>query len=100
MTGFFLQDTDEYANTSESSVMSRLNCPIVKPICSYSMTLEEWEKNEDGSVSDIAWNIALPELEGVIEPIFIGAEEQTGQVELRKPGVSFIQMDCSSEKRE
>lgn len=41
MTGFFLQDTDEYANTSESSVMSRLNCPIVKPICSYSMTLEE-----------------------------------------------------------
>ncbi len=25
----FLQDTDEYANTSESSVMSRLNCPIV-----------------------------------------------------------------------
>ncbi len=29
MTGFFLQDTDEYANTSESSVMSRLNCPIV-----------------------------------------------------------------------
>lgn len=85
MTGFFLQDTDEYANTSESSVMSRLNCPIVKPICSYSMTLEEWEKNEDGSVADIAWNIALPELEGVIEPIFIGAEEQTGQVELRKP---------------
>ena len=42
-------------------------------------------KNEDGSVADIAWNIALPELEGVIEPIFIGAEEQTGQVELRKP---------------
>ncbi len=43
------------------------------------MTLEEWEKNEDGSVSDIAWNIALPELEGVIEPILLGRRSKQGR---------------------
>ena len=44
MTGFFLQDANEEKNSTENSIMSRLNCPIVKPICSYSMTIEEWEK--------------------------------------------------------
>ena len=83
MTGFFLQEPNEDTKANENSVMSRLNCPIVKPICSYSMTIDEWEKNEDGSVADIAWNIALPELEGVIEPIFIGAEEQEGEIEFK-----------------
>ncbi|KNZ41132.1 cobaltochelatase subunit CobN [Acetobacterium bakii] len=85
MSGFFLQAGNSSAKCKPSSIMERLNCPIVKPICSSHMTIEEWQESKDGTVADLPWSIALPELEGVIEPIFIGAEDRSTGVELRKP---------------
>lgn len=78
-----------YHGLSEK-VMRKLKCPVIKPICSYNMTLEEWEKNPDGTISDVAWNIALPELDGVIEQIFIGAQEKNGDIESRVPQISRV----------
>ena len=83
MTGYFVGYGSGHGDST--SVLRRLNCPVIKPICSYSMTVEEWEGNTDGAVNDVAWSIALPEMEGVIEPIFIGAEAPTGDYELRVP---------------
>jgi cobaltochelatase CobN len=85
MSGFFLQAADDKKQSKPSSIMKRLNCPIAKPICSAAMSIEEWEESKDGTVADLPWSIALPELEGVIEPIFIGAEDRSSVVELRKP---------------
>ncbi|MBC3887873.1 cobaltochelatase subunit CobN [Acetobacterium paludosum] len=85
MSGFFLQSADDGKQSKPSSIMNRLNCPIAKPICSASMSIEEWQESKDGTVADLPWSIALPELEGVIEPIFIGAEDRSRPVELRKP---------------
>ncbi|MDO4454041.1 MAG: cobaltochelatase subunit CobN [Eubacteriales bacterium] len=73
-----------------SKVMKKLSCPVIKPICSYNMTMEEWRKNPDGTIADVAWNIALPELDGMIEPVFIGAQEQYGESEYRVPVESRI----------
>jgi len=70
---------------ASSEVMKKLRCPVIKPICSYSMTVDEWRKNPDGTIADVAWNIALPELDGVIEPLFIGAQERYGEAEHRVP---------------
>lgn len=85
MSGFFLQSAADGKQSKPSAIMNRLNCPIAKPVCSASMSIEEWEESRDGTVADLPWSIALPELEGVIEPIFIGAEDRRSAVELRKP---------------
>ena len=70
---------------ASSAVMQKLHCPVIKPICSYSMTVDEWKENPDGTIADVAWSIALPELDGVIEPMFIGAQEGHGEAERRVP---------------
>ena len=75
---------------ASSEVMQRLRCPVIKPICSYSMTVDEWKENPDGTIADVAWSIALPELDGVIEPMFIGAQEKHGEAEHRVPVESRV----------
>ncbi|KAF5074123.1 Aerobic cobaltochelatase subunit CobN [anaerobic digester metagenome] len=85
MSGFFLQSGNDGKQSKPSSIMKRLNCPIAKPVCSTSMSIEEWEVSKDGTIADLPWSIALPELEGVIEPIFIGAEDRSSPVDMRKP---------------
>ncbi len=81
MTGFFINGkTDSNAN----DLLKELNCPVFKPICSYNTTIEEWEESKDGTIKDVAWSIALPELEGNIEPIFIGGKGE-GEDENRYP---------------
>lgn len=73
-----------------AQIMKKLCCPVIKPICSYNMTVEEWEKSKDGTITDVAWSIALPEMDGVIEPIFIGAQQKQGEVECRIPVESRV----------
>ena len=75
---------------ASSAVMQKLHCPVIKPICSYSMTVNEWAENPDGTIADVAWSIALPELDGVIEPMFIGAQERQGEAERRVPVESRV----------
>ena len=77
---------------ASSAVMQKLRCPVIKPICSYSMTVDEWRENPDGTIADVAWSIALPELDGVIEPMFIGAQERHGEAEHRVPVESRYQV--------
>ena len=75
---------------ASSEVMKKLGIPVIKPICSYSMTVDEWKENPDGTIADVAWSIALPELDGVIEPMFIGAQEKHGEAEHRVPVESRV----------
>ena len=75
---------------ASSAVMQKLGIPVIKPICSYSMTVDEWKENPDGTIADVAWSIALPELDGVIEPMFIGAQEKQGEAEHRVPVMSRV----------
>lgn len=53
-------------------LLKKLNVPVLAPVTSYYKTIEEWEKEELNL--DIGWAIALPEFEGVIEPIIIAAQ--------------------------
>jgi cobaltochelatase CobN len=54
------------------SLLKQLNIPVFEPILSHYMTVEEWEKS-GGLSSDIGWGVAMPEFEGVIEPIIVCA---------------------------
>ncbi|MCG2735242.1 MAG: cobaltochelatase subunit CobN [Candidatus Methanoperedenaceae archaeon] len=58
--------------SSGVELLKILNVPVFQPIISTYKTLEEWESS-NGLSNDIGWSVAMPEFEGVIEPMIIGA---------------------------
>jgi cobaltochelatase CobN len=62
-------------------ILKALDVPVFQPITAYSKDIEEWEKDSQGLSSDIGWSVALPEFEGVIEPVIIGAAKRSGDEE-------------------
>jgi len=87
LTASFLGKTtgDDVADTkgAESGVelLKRLNVPVFQPIVSYYKTIEEWENDRQGLGTGIGWSVAMPEFEGVIEPIIIGGQEKIKEKE-------------------
>ncbi|RKO66556.1 cobaltochelatase subunit CobN [Desulfofundulus salinus] len=63
-------------------LFKQLNVPVMAPV--YSSDLEDWQSNPAGISSEVAWQIAYPELDGRIEPVFMGGstlvrvDESTG----------------------
>lgn len=81
LISFFLgssRDRGDMTNTDVASngieILKKLNVPCFSPVSSYYKTVEEWEREELSL--DIGWAIALPEFEGVIEPIIIAAQRE------------------------
>ena len=84
---FFLgQDKNNMSGTEKNqtgiALLKELNVPVFEPILSTRMTLEEWE-NSIGLSDDIGWAVSMPEFEGMIEPIVIGARSKQGDYEMR-----------------
>ncbi len=69
-------------------LFKQLNVPVMAPV--YSSDLEEWQSNPAGISSEVAWQIAYPELDGRIEPVFMGGstvvkvDESTGATIVKK----------------
>ena len=66
-------------------VLKKLDVPVFHPIVSHYKSYQEWERDKNGLSFEIGWSVALPELEGVIEPIIVGTTERIGGLERRKP---------------
>ncbi|MFU8652814.1 cobaltochelatase subunit CobN [Methanotorris formicicus] len=66
-------------------ILKKLNIPVFHPIVSYYKTYEEWKNDMQGLSTDIGWTVALPEFEGVIEPIIIGTVHKDGNLEKKLP---------------
>lgn len=88
LISFFLGTSREKRmdNTDVASdgveILKKLNVPVFSPVSSYYKTIEEWEKEELNF--DVGWSIALPEFEGVIEPIIVSAQVEGQEDERRK----------------
>lgn len=88
LISFFLGTSREKRmdNTDVASdgveILKRLNVPVFCPVSSYYKTIDEWEKEELNL--DIGWSIALPEFEGVIEPVIVSAQVEGEESERRK----------------
>lgn len=72
------EGSDEQEGGSAADLLKQLNVPVIHPVTTRSVTEEEWYEDRFGSMKDIGWSIALPEMEGVIEPILIGAKKADG----------------------
>jgi len=60
-------------------LLTSLNIPVFQPVISSRLTIKEWEEST-GLGDDIGWAIALPEFEGVIEPVFLGSTVEGKEV--------------------
>ncbi len=72
------------AGTVEGSVnvLKKLDVLVFHPLMAYYKTEEEWRRDSHGICNlEVGWSVAMPEFEGVIEPVIIGAprtEEEYG----------------------
>jgi cobaltochelatase CobN len=66
-----IEPSDTSQAASGVKLLERLGVPVFQPIISSYMTPEEWESS-GGLTNDIGWGVAMPEFEGVIEPIIVG----------------------------
>lgn len=66
--------TEGAEKTGGDQLLSKLNVPIVKALLTYSKTEAEWRTDAYGiSGPTMVMSVAMPECNGVIEPIVIGA---------------------------
>ena len=77
LTVFFLGqkrgESSESQAESGVSLLKELNVPLINPVISYYKDREKWLEDPEGLGQQVAWSIALPEFEGVIEPMVVGA---------------------------
>jgi len=68
-------------------LLKMLNVPVFQPFVSSYKTTDEWMNDPLGAGSDVAWSVAMPEFEGVIEPFIIGAlkKDESGIINDREP---------------
>ncbi len=57
----------------DDCILPKLNVPVYQPIVLSRMTIDEWEKSH-GITTDITWQVAFPEFEGIIGPFVIGSD--------------------------
>ena len=77
LTSFFLGSVRGEMNTSDApsgtQLMKQLNIPLFNPVISYYKDRRQWLDDPQGLGTQVAWSIAMPEFEGIIEPMVIGA---------------------------
>lgn len=56
-------------------LLKELNVPVLKGIVP-SLTEEEWQKSQHGLGISLTMHVAMPEFDGVIEPLIIGVRQQ------------------------
>jgi len=92
LVAFFLEagaKSDDFLQENVASagvtLLQKLGVPVFQPVTSFYNTVEEWADDPQGLNRDISWTIAMPEFEGVIEPIFIAGAKREGELEMRVP---------------
>jgi cobaltochelatase CobN len=55
------------------ALLAQLNVPVIQPLTSYYKTAAQWEEDPQGLGAEVGWSLALPEFEGVIEPLMVAA---------------------------
>lgn len=73
---FLIGNTASHPDRSAGEFLTDLNIPVFQPVVSSTMPLDEWRRSS-GIVADISWTVALPEFEGMIEPMMLGASKAT-----------------------
>ena len=79
LSSFFLasggRSTGEQDAPAGVELMKHLNIPLFCPLISHYKDADQWLADPEGLGRQVGWSIAMPEFEGVIEPMVIGASQ-------------------------
>ncbi|RJP33424.1 MAG: cobaltochelatase subunit CobN [Candidatus Omnitrophota bacterium] len=68
----------KFADENAIEALSALNIPVINAIQIYGRTVEEWRDSTQGlSTSEIAWQLAVPELAGLSPPNVVGGVDNS-----------------------
>ncbi|MFH1026991.1 MAG: cobaltochelatase subunit CobN [Pseudomonadota bacterium] len=85
LTSFFLASHSGGIKESDAppgvELLKRLNIPLFSPVISYYKNEEQWLADPEGLGAQVGWSMAMPEFEGVIEPLVVGASSGTDNPE-------------------
>jgi len=77
LTSFFLGtsrgDIKAADAASGAALAKKLNIPVFNPVISYYKDRTQWQDDPQGLGAQVSWSLAMPEFEGVIEPMVVGA---------------------------
>jgi cobaltochelatase CobN len=70
-------------------LLSRLNVPVINAITLYSQSKDEWEKSPVGlDIFERSWQVAGPEMAGIIQPTVIASKEKVID---KETGIEYIE---------
>lgn len=70
-------------------IFNKLNVPVINAITLYGQSKDEWEKSDVGlDISERVWQIALPEMAGIIQPTVIASKETMVD---KETGIEYIE---------
>lgn len=70
-------------------LLEKLNVPVINAITLYTQSENEWRKSPIGlNIFERAWQIAEPEMAGIIQPIVIASKEKMID---KETGIEYIQ---------
>lgn len=85
LTAFFLASHTGGVKETDAppgvELFKSLNIPLFSPVISYYQNEEQWQANPEGLGAQVGWSMAMPEFEGVIEPLVIGTSSGTDNPE-------------------
>ena len=68
----------KFADEDAVEVLGALDVPVINAIQVYGRTVEEWRSSTQGlSTSEIAWQLAVPELAGLAPPNVVGGVDNS-----------------------
>lgn len=76
----------KFSDPKAAEALKRLDVPVLNAIKIYGRTVEEWRRSPQGlSATEVAWQLAVPELAGLAPPVVAGgrAAGPDGRVEAR-----------------
>ncbi|MDD3233189.1 MAG: cobaltochelatase subunit CobN [Candidatus Methanomethylophilus sp.] len=81
LVGFSRNSEDKkQAAVSGTALLKQLNIPFYQPVMATRMSLKDWQEGP-GLTGDVAWNIAFPEFEGMIEPLMLSFTRKDEETE-------------------
>jgi len=102
LTSFFLGNSRGEIKAADApagvEIMRRLNVPLFCPVTSYYKNAEQWLHDPNGLGQQVAWSIAMPEFEGVIEPMIIGASRGIANPEEEAYAPILDRIDCLADR--
>lgn len=70
-------------------ILSKLGVPVIDAITLYTQSKEEWEKSPVGlDIFERSWQVAMPELGGIIQPTVIASKEKVID---KDTGIEYIE---------